>query len=86
MLHYLNEYLTKEDGPTTADGASLGGDPKTGAGSWADEMGQVLKEAVKVRRWLMPALSSIDSSAPRGVPPPDLATGPRWTTGRPREP
>jgi hypothetical protein len=49
MLHYLNEYLTKEDGPQTADGVSLGGDPKTGAGSWADEMGKVLKEAVKVR-------------------------------------
>ena len=52
MLHYLNEYLTKEDGPRTADGQSLGGDRKTGAGSWADEMGAALKESVKV--WLQP--------------------------------
>ena len=28
MLHYLNEYLIKEGGPTTDGGMSLGGDPK----------------------------------------------------------
>lgn len=48
MLHYLNEYLTKESGPKTKDGKSLGGDPLTGEGSWASELSQVLKETVKV--------------------------------------
>ena len=52
MMHFLNLYLTGQNGgenkPPEVDGEPIGGNPKTGKGSWADKMGKVMEASVKV--------------------------------------